>query len=262
MKVLEVEGLSCSYGENKVLEEISFSISEGEILGIVGESGSGKSTIFHSILGLKKELKVNAGKILFREIDFLHMPPENKVMYLGDQLGTVFQNSTAALVPTRRIGKQFEETVRAKKNWSKKEIKKRAISLFQLLRLKEPERIYRAYSFELSGGMQQRVAIALAFILEPKILLCDEPTSALDARVEYEIVQELARLRRNQGVAMMMITHNLALAMALCDKIVVLKDGKIVESGSTDEVIANPRAEYTKELLEAVPRLGKRKIWK
>ncbi len=153
MKVLEVEGLSCSYGEKKVLEEISFSINEGEILGIVGESGSGKSTIFHSILGLKKELKVETGKILFHEIDFLHMQPENKAMYLGDQLGTVFQNSTAALVPTRRIGKQFEETVRAKKNWSKKEIKKRAISLFQLLRLKEPERIYRAYSFELSGGM-------------------------------------------------------------------------------------------------------------
>lgn len=253
--LLEVEGLECGYNEKTILKDISFSLEEKEILAIVGESGSGKTTLFNSILGLIKSLRVSKGSIKYKEEDLLNLKAKDRQKIFGSEIGTVFQNSSFSLVPTRRISRQFEETVLSKKKMTKVEIKKKAIETFNLLRLENPEHIYHAYPFELSGGMQQRVALALALVLEPKLLLCDEPTSALDVRIEYELVKELARLRKEKNLAILIITHNLALARELADKIMVMYGGRIMEYRKSSEIVENPKHPYTSTLIKAIPKL-------
>lgn len=253
--ILKVTSLSTAYGSKKILEDISFEINRGEILGIVGESGSGKTTIFNSLLGLKPELKILSGDIEFKDKNMLKLSPNEKRKILGKEIGTVFQNSSTSLVATRKIKSQFEETVKNKINITKSQIKKDALELFNLLSLENPDLIYNSYPFELSGGMQQRVALALSLILKPELLLCDEPTSALDVRVEYDLVKELSRLRKEKNLAILIITHNLALAKKLCDKIMVVYGGRIMEYRQTKSLIENPLHPYTNNLINAIPKL-------
>lgn len=258
-KLLEIDRLHVSYGNTKILQDISLSIDRGQIVGIVGESGSGKSTLFHAILDLEKDLKVNKGYINFKGINLLEYKEKNKRTIMGPEIGTVFQSSSYSLVPTRKIGKQFEEAVLVHKNWTKEEIKQKSIELFQDFGLKEPEKIYDSYSFELSGGMRQRVSLAIALILSPDLLLCDEPTSALDVQVENEIIKLLARLREEKNIGILLITHNLLLAQYLCDKIIVMYGGRILEYRPAKSLMEEPFHPYSKDLLEAVPKfLGQR----
>ncbi len=258
--LLEINNLSCSYGEADVIKSISFTVDKAEIVGIAGESGSGKSTLFNSILGLKNNLKIKSGEIKFKNKDLLNLNPKEKRQLFGKEIGCVFQSSSVSLVPTRRISSQFEESVLSKIKIDKREIKEKALNIFKIFCLDNPERIYNSYPFELSGGMQQRVSIALSLILEPDLLLCDEPTSALDVRVEYELVKEFARLREQKQVAIVIITHNLALAKELCDRIVVLYRGDMVEYGSAEKIISSPNHEYTKKLISAIPKIGSKKV--
>lgn len=258
--LLEINNLGCSYGEADVIKNISFTVDKAEIVGIAGESGSGKSTLFNSILGLKNNLKIKSGEIKFKNKDLLNLNPKEKRQLFGKEIGCVFQSSSVSLVPTRRISSQFEESVLSKIKIGKREIKEKALNIFKIFCLDNPERIYNSYPFELSGGMQQRVSIALSLILEPDLLLCDEPTSALDVRVEYELVKEFARLREQKQVAIVIITHNLALAKELCDRIVVLYRGDMVEYGSAEKIISSPSHEYTKKLISAIPKIGTKKV--
>ena len=258
--LLEINNLGCSYGEADVIKNISFTVDKAEIVGIAGESGSGKSTLFNSILGLKNNLKIKSGEIKFKNKDLLNLNPKEKRQLFGKEIGCVFQSSSVSLVPTRRISSQFEESVLSKIKIGKREIKEKALNIFKIFCLDNPERIYNSYPFELSGGMQQRVSIALSLILEPDLLLCDEPTSALDVRVEYELVKEFARLREQKQVAIVIITHNLALAKELCDRIVVLYRGDMVEYGSAEKIISSPSHEYTKKLISAIPKIGSKKV--
>lgn len=258
--LLEINNLGCSYGEADVIKNISFTVDKAEIVGIAGESGSGKSTLFNSILGFKNNLKIKSGEIKFKNKDLLNLNPKEKRQLFGKEIGCVFQSSSVSLVPTRRISSQFEESVLSKIKIGKREIKEKALNIFKIFCLDNPERIYNSYPFELSGGMQQRVSIALSLILEPDLLLCDEPTSALDVRVEYELVKEFARLREQKQVAIVIITHNLALAKELCDRIVVLYRGDMVEYGSAEKIISSPSHEYTKKLISAIPKIGSKKM--
>lgn len=250
-QLLEIKGLYGSYGQTQILQDISLSLSRGEILGIVGESGSGKSTLLQSITGIEETWNPSRGSIEYKGIP---LDAKTRKKVFGRDIGVVFQNPSYSLVPTRRISKQFEETAQAHVNWSRDQVKTKALDLFNRLGLKEGDRVYRAYPFELSGGMQQRVGLALALLLSPDLILCDEPTSALDVQVENEIIGTFDRLRRENGLAILLVTHNLSLASYLCDKILVMYGGRVLEYRDREGFAKGPLHPYSKDLLEAVPR--------
>ena len=257
-KLLELKKLQVSYGNTKILQDISLSLNRGEILGIVGESGSGKSTLLNAIMGLEKDLKIDSGQIVLKGRNLLKEEKRKNAIF-GKEIGIVFQSSSYSLVPTRKIRKQFEEAVLVYENWTKEEIRIKSIGLFKEFGLKEPERVYDSYPFELSGGMKQRVSLAMALILSPELLLCDEPTSGLDVQVEKEIIKLLGKLREEKNIGILLITHNLLLAQYLCDKIIVMYGGRILEYRPAKALIKAPYHPYTKDLLEAVPKfLGQR----
>lgn len=251
--LLNVNNLYAGYGKEEVLQDISFSLKQGEILGVVGESGSGKSTLFNSIIGLLADLKLTSGKILFQDQDLGQMSRKEKQKLLGDRIGVVFQNSQTSLLENRTVKSQFEETVLNKQKMSKAVIQERSLSLFNLMNL--PESVYTAYPANLSGGQRQRVCIALAMLLEPDLLLCDEPTSALDDITEFEVADELIRLRDESNVGIFLITHNMALAKKVCDKILVLFGGRMMEYRPSKDLLADPIHPYSRRLIQAIPTM-------
>lgn len=257
-KLLEIKGLYGSYGETQILQDISLSLSRGEILGLVGESGSGKSTLLNAITGIEEGWKTSQGSLEYKGIT---LDTKNRGKVFGREIGVVFQNSSFSLVPTRKVSRQFEEMAKAHVNWTRDWVKKRTLELFAYLDLKDGERIYRSYPFQLSGGMQQRVSLALALLLSPELLLCDEPTSALDVQVENEIIKTLGRLREESKLAILLVTHNLSLAKYLCDKILVMYGGRVLEYRNREGFTKKALHPYSQDLLAAVPSfLGDRPI--
>ena len=256
--MLEIKDLTIQYGDKApVVENFSLSLKKGEIITIVGESGSGKSTVLSSILGLLP----NGGKIISGDIIYNGESMLNKSLnqwreLRGTEITMISQDSGGTLNPIRKIGKQFVEYIQTHSKISTKEAEEKSKDMFSKVNLEEPEIIMKSYPHQLSGGMKQRVGIAMALTFCPKIILADEPTSALDVITQAQIVKEIMDLRKKFDTSIIMVTHNLGVAAYISDKIIVMQNGKIVDAGNKNEVIENPKSEYTKKLLEAVPEIG------
>ena len=252
-EILNLKNLSVSYGDINILKDIDLSLKKGEILGIVGESGSGKSTLIKSIMGILDENASIDGEINFEGKDLASLSLKDYRKIKGKEISMIFQNPTEYFNPTRKISKQFIETIRSHNDISKQEIQKKSINTFKFLGLQDGKKIWNSYPFELSGGMNQRVAIALSIMLEPKILLADEPTSALDVTVQEQVVKELLKLRQKLNTSIILVTHNIGVASYMSDNIGVMYGGRIIEYGESEELINNPKHPYTKMLINSVP---------
>ena len=265
MELLKVNDLSLSFHEggsvDMVVEHVNFSLDKGEILGIVGESGSGKSMVVHCIMGLyKKNEHVESGEILFDGKDLLKMSDEELRTYQGDELSIVFQEPMTSLNPVMKIGPQVEECLFIhRKDMSAEERKARAIQALKDVELPNAEEVYNCYPHELSGGMRQRVMIASAIIGEPQLLIADEATTALDVTIQAQIIKLLKKINQRTGMSILFISHNLRVIKEICGRVIVMKDGQIVESGSVEDIFRNPREEYTKNLIAAIPTRKKRR---
>ena len=252
-EILNLKNLSVSYGDINILKDIDLSLKKGEILGIVGESVSGKSTLIKSIMGILDKNASIDGEINFEGKDLASLSLKDYRKIKGKEISMIFQNPTEYFNPTRKISKQFIETIRSHNDISKQEIQKKSINTFKFLGLQDGKKIWNSYPFELSGGMNQRVAIALSIMLEPKILLADEPTSALDVTVQAQVVKELLKLRQKLNTSIILVTHNIGVASYMSDNIGVMYGGRIIEYGESEELINNPKHPYTKMLINSVP---------
>lgn len=252
-EILNLKNLSVSYGDINILKDIDLSLKKGEILSIVGESGSGKSTLIKSIMGILDENASIDGEINFEGKDLASLSLKDYRKIKGKEISMIFQNPTEYFNPTRKISKQFIETIRSHNDISKQEIQKKSINTFKFLGLQDGKKIWNSYPFELSGGMNQRVAIALSIMLEPKILLADEPTSALDVTVQAQVVKELLKLRQKLNTSIILVTHNIGVASYMSHNIGVMYGGRIIEYGESEELINNPKHPYTKMLINSVP---------
>lgn len=252
-EILNLKNLSVSYGDINILKDIDLSLKKGEILGIVGESGSGKSTLIKSIMGILDENASIDGEINFEGKDLASLSLKDYRKIKGKEISMIFQNPTEYFNPTRKISKQFIEAIRSHNDISKQEIQKKSINTFKFLGLQDGKKIWNSYPFELSGGMNQRVAIALSIMLEPKTLLADEPTSALDVTVQAQVVKELLKLRQKLNTSIILVTHNIGVASYMSHNIGVMYGGRIIEYGESEELINNPKHPYTKMLINSVP---------
>ena len=254
--LLDLQNISAGYGDKKVISDITFSLSRGEILAVVGESGCGKSTMLKAITGLAATgVSVSAGSIIFEDRNVLMMKGEERRHMLGSEMCIVFQNPSTTLNPIRQIRKQFLETIRSHKNIEKKEALAIIVAAFEKLGLENPERILESCPFELSIGMCQRVCLALAMVMEPKLILADEVTSALDVVSQRQIMKEFLLLRESYGSSIILVTHNIILAEQIADKTAIMLDGHIVEYGKTEQVLTMPEHSYTQSLIADAQRL-------
>lgn len=257
-KTLTYENVTIKYGVNEAVRDVSFSLGEGEILGIVGESGSGKSTIIKSAMGLLgDEGKVTEGDIRYNDKSLLNVSKKERLSINGPELGMIFQFAGSSFCPVRKIGNQLIEIIRAHRDITNEEFRREVDILLNKLGFEDNERILDSYPNELSGGMQQRVGIVAAMLLNPKVLFADEPTSAMDVTIQKQAVEEMLRVRDTFNTSIVLVTHNIGVVNAMADRILVLKKGRVVEMGDTKDVINNPSEEYTKKLMAAVPRLIK-----
>ena len=270
--LLEVKDLNISYGDKLTVSGVNLELNTGEIMSIVGESGSGKTTVVRAIMGcLPGRGHVSGGSITFEGRDLLKNTPKEWRQLCGREMSMIFQDSGNMINPIRRIGEQFVDYIRThapEKDYirthapekTKAEAEEMAKDMLNKVRLPNPESIMQSYPFELSGGMRQRVGIAMAMVFRPKLLLADEPTSALDVTTQAQIIRQIVDIRNEFGVAVILVTHNLGVASYVSNKLVVMKNGCVVESGKR-EVISNPKDAYTKELLAAVPVVGEVKYY-
>ena len=256
--MLEIKDLTIQYGDKApVVENFSLSLKKGEIITIVGESGSGKSTVLSSILGLLPNGgKIISGDIIYNGESMLSKSLNQWRELRGTEITMISQDSGGTLNPIRKIGKQFVEYIQTHSKMSAKEAEEKAKDMFSKVNLPDPEIIMKSYPHQLSGGMKQRIGIAMALTFHPKIILGDEPTSALDVITQAQIVKEIMDLRKKFDTSIIMVTHNLGVAAYISDKIIVMQNGKIVDAGNKNEVIENPKSDYTKKLLAAVPEIG------
>lgn len=246
-------------GEVKALGGVSIHLKEGEVLGIVGESGSGKSVTAYSLMGLT----AYPGRLIGGTLDFnghhINDMSEKEMRRIrGNEVSIIFQDPMTSLNPVYTIGNQIREVILLHTGKSKKEANERAKELLTLVGINEPEKRLKQYPHELSGGMRQRVMIAIALACEPKLLIADEPTTALDVTIQAQILELMMDLKEKLGMAIIMITHDLGIVARMCEKIAVMYAGKIVEYGTTDEIFYEPKHEYTKGLLRSIPRLDSR----
>ena len=256
MEVLRYENVDISYNGILVVRDISFSVREGEILGIAGESGSGKSTLIRAAMGMLGDTGVvTRGDIWYEGIDLPDLPDSEMRKLNGPELGMIFQSAGSSFCPIRTVGAQLYETMTEHKSISRKEFRLKALELFEKLGFEDGQRILDSYPFELSGGMQQRVGIAAAMLLQPKVLFADEPTSALDVSVQKQVVEEMLSVREHFGTTIILVTHNIGVIGAMADRVLVMRSGEMVEFGDKEQILNHPRADYTKRLMAAVPRL-------
>ena len=243
------------------VDGLNLSIEEGEILGLVGESGSGKTVTAMSISGLLPREKAEfSGNITLDGREIFSCTDREMLNILGDKLGVVFQEPMTSMDPVMLIGPQVEECLKNHSRLSREERRRRALEAMAQADLPEPERIYRQYPHELSGGMLQRVMIAAAIVSRPRLLLADEPTTALDVSVQAEILALLKKLNREQGMAIMLISHDLNVVRRLCSRVCVMQRGKLVEDRDVEDIFREPRHPYTRQLIAAIPGRDKRLI--
>lgn len=255
-EILKYEQVDISYNGVKVIKDVSFTVDEGEILGIVGESGSGKSTLIKAAMGLLGNTGlVTRGDIWYKGKNLPDLSVGEIRKLNGPELGMIFQYAGSSFCPIRTVGAQLYESMTEHESVSKAEFRRRASELLEKIGFENTQRILDSYPFELSGGMQQRVGIAAAMLLNPSVLLADEPTSALDVSVQKQVVEEMLLVRRTFGTSIVLVTHNIGVIGAMADKVLVMKDGEMVEYGETQQVLNDPKEAYTRTLMSAVPRL-------
>lgn len=261
-KLLTYDSVEISFGGKDVVRDINFSLQAGEILGLVGESGSGKSTLIKAAMGLLgSNGLVTKGDIWYRGQNLTNMTEKELNHVRGQEIGMIFQDAGASLCPIRTIGDQIVESMNAHKKVAVSEAHDRAMDLFDKLHFKEPERVWKSYPFELSGGMNQRAGIAISMLMNPSILFADEPTSALDVAVQKQVVDSMLELREMYGTAIIIVTHDIGVVSALSDHVLVLQNGNMMEYGEARQVLDHPQNPYTQKLLSAVPKLRRTKDW-
>lgn len=255
--LLDISHIDVAYGNKQILFDVSLSVSPGRICGIVGESGSGKSTVIYSTLGILGNGEVTSGSICYQGKDLTSLPASRLRQIRGREMALIAQNSIGSFHPTRRIRTQLRELVACHKGVEYKDAEQRMCQLMTAFGLKDTKKILNSHPFELSGGMCQRVSIAMAMCMGPSLLLADEPTSALDVISQAQVVEELARVRQEANVAILIVSHNMGVISNLADDIVVMYAGRILESGPAKTVIEEPSHPYTRNLIRAIPRMGK-----
>ncbi|MFI6299686.1 dipeptide ABC transporter ATP-binding protein [Nonomuraea sp. NPDC050790] len=255
MSLLDVRDLRVSYGAHEAVKGVSLSVGAGEFVAVVGESGSGKTTTANAIIGLHP---CDSGEILLNGTDIARWSQRRLRSIRGARIGLVPQDPSNSLNPVKKVGVQIAETLLIHKHGDKSERKRRVLELLERVGLDDPARRAGQYPHELSGGMRQRVLIAAAVALRPSLIIADEPTSALDVTVQRRILDLIDDLRQEYGTAVLLVTHDLGVAAARSDRLVVMRDGRVEESGGTREVLAAPAAGYTRRLLEDAPALGAR----
>nr|MEC9422405.1 ABC transporter ATP-binding protein [Pseudomonadota bacterium] len=245
-------------GRKTVVKGLSFDLKRGETLCIAGESGSGKSITALSIMGLLPEpmARVSGGEVLFQGKDLIKLPEDAMRRIRGGDIAMIFQEPMTSLNPVLTVGRQLREAILAHQDVSGSEANKRALAMLESVRLSEPARRLKQYPHELSGGMRQRVMIAMALACNPKVLIADEPTTALDVTIQAQILQLIRDLQRDFGTAVIMITHDMGVVAEMADRVIVMNHGNIVESGTASDVFERPADTYTRHLLDAVPKLG------
>ena len=251
--MLEVKDLKIKLNDKTLVENINFEIESGKVLALVGESGSGKSIICRSILGLNKYINdelITEGKIVFRDVNLLEIKEEEFSNLRGKEISMIFQNAISTLNPLRKIGNQIADIFSIHTSLSKTEINSKVLGLLKDVKLENYDRVYNMYPHELSGGMAQRVVIAIAIALKPKLIIADEPTTSLDPRTQEEILNLLLGLARKNNTAILFVSHDLEATRLIADEIILLKDGEIIESQTVDNFFNSPKSSYAKKLLD------------
>ena len=264
MSLLTVENLSVSFGDEKApfkaVDRVSYTVNEGEVLGIVGESGSGKSVSSLAIMGLSDfPGRVTAEKLHFNQNDLLALKPKEKQKIVGADIAMIFQDAMTSLNPSYTVGYQIMEALKVHQGGSKAARRERAIELLSLVGIPDPKSRLEVYPHQLSGGMSQRVMIAMAIACNPKLLIADEPTTALDVTIQAQIIDLLLELQRKENMALILITHDLALVAESAHRIIVMYAGQVVEEGRAEEIFKSPLHPYTQALLKALPEFAEGK---
>lgn len=264
MSLLTVENLSVSFGDEKApfkaVDRVSYTVNEGEVLGIVGESGSGKSVSSLAIMGLIDfPGRVTAEKLHFNQNDLLALKPKEKQKIIGADIAMIFQDAMTSLNPSYTVGYQIMEALKVHQGGSKAARRERAIELLSLVGIPDPKSRLEVYPHQLSGGMSQRVMIAMAIACNPKLLIADEPTTALDVTIQAQIIDLLLELQRKENMALILITHDLALVAESAHRIIVMYAGQVVEEGRAEEIFKSPLHPYTQALLKALPEFAEGK---
>lgn len=256
MALLDICNVNITYDKKNIVSDVSLSIDEGQILGIVGKSGCGKSTLLKAILNiLPDNASLTSGKIFYKGQNLNDLSKKAWQEIRGRQISMIFQNAKASFCPVQTIGQQLYETIAEHSAYTKKEIFAQAIDLFDKIRLQDGKKILNSYPFELSGGTNQRIAIAIAMLLKPKLLLADEPTSALDVVSQMQVIKEMMNLQQIFQTSIILVSHNINLVSRVADKIAIMQEGKIVEYNFTERIMHNPQHQFTKELLQSIYHL-------
>ncbi len=263
--MIRIENLSVAFDGTEVVKNVNLELKDGEILGVVGESGSGKSVTALTLMGLVADTaEMTSGRIVFDDVVLREAgKPVDRALYRkyqGAEMSMVFQEPMTSLNPTQRVGRQVEEILRLHTDFTREEIRTRVLETFAAVGLKSAETVYASYPHQLSGGMRQRVMIAMAVILHPDLVVCDEPTTALDVTIQNQIIELLRVINEKEQNSMLFITHDLNLARRICHRVAVMKDGRVVELGRTKDIFEHPQEAYTKELIEAVPSRLQRRV--
>ena len=259
--VLQIKELKTYFytdsGEVPAVDGISFTINEGEVLGIVGESGCGKSVTSLSVMGLVPYPpgKIVNGQILYRNEDLVQASEKRMRSIRGNDIAMIFQEPMTSLNPVLTIGDQVSESIRIHKNLKKKDAWQQAVKMLQIVGIPRAEQIVNEYPHQLSGGMRQRVMIAIAMSCQPKLLIADEPTTALDVTIQAQILDLIRKLNKEKGTAIMLITHDLGVVAEICERVIVMYGGKIVEEGSVSTILKNPKHPYTQGLIRSLPKI-------
>ena len=260
-RILEVKDLELGFntyaGQVQALRGVDFHLDKGETLAIVGESGSGKSVTIKAVTKLlAANAVVKGGSITYKGQDILNMDDKAFSQIRGNEISLIFQDPLSSLDPVMKIGKQITETLRLKLKMSKEDAKKRAIELMGAVGIPEPEKRYNEYPFQFSGGMRQRIVIAIALACNPEVLICDEPTTALDVTIQSQILELIGDIQKKNNLSVIFITHDLGVVANVADRVCVMYAGKIVETGTVEEIFYDPRHPYTWSLLTSMPSLA------
>lgn len=259
---LQVEAASAS-GRIRAVDGVDLEVVPGEAVGIIGESGSGKTTLVRSLIGLlERNVEITSGRITFQGEECYGPDVDRLRRIRGKHVGMIFQSALDSLNPLLRVGTQLREVLKVHRGeLGKEEVNRRLVKVLERMRFADPDRVLRSYPHQLSGGMRQRAAIALAIVTEPELVIADECTSALDVTTQAEVMELLRELAEDRGTALLFVTHDLLLAAEVCDRMVVMYGGGVVESGSVEQVLQQPRHPYTQALLRSVPVWGRSGTW-